>query len=252
MAAVSRTSLTRAAGTREALIAAALKIFGRDGYHAAGTRVIAREARVNQALIAYHFGGKQGLYLATFEHIATQVMSRQHAAVASIEAVLALPDDTADVGERQERYLPPLLRYIDGLAAMLTTRESTAWAQLILREQQAPTAAFAKLYDGFMGRVMELLARLLQRLHGTDADMRLQVVTCVGQALVFRAARAAVLRLMGWKEIGDAERAAIQRQIRENLIAPLTGPQRIAAAPAARRRPARQRRALAPSRRVER
>jgi len=112
--------------------------------------------------------------------------------------------------------------------------------------------AFAKLYDGFMGRVLELLARLLQRLHGTDADMRLQVVTCVGQALVFRAARAAVLRLMGWKEIGDAERAAIQRQIRENLIAQLTGPQRIAAAPAARRRPARQRRALAPSRRVER
>jgi AcrR family transcriptional regulator len=56
MTAVSRTSPTRAAGTREALIAAALKIFGRDGYHAAGTRVIAREARVNQALIAYHFG----------------------------------------------------------------------------------------------------------------------------------------------------------------------------------------------------
>jgi beta-aspartyl-peptidase (threonine type) len=164
-------------------------------------------------------------------------MSRQHAAVESIEAVLALPDDAADAGERRERYLPPLLRYIDGLAAMLTTRESTAWAQLILREQQAPTAAFAKLYDGFMGRVLELLARLLQRLHGTDADMRLQVVTCVGQALVFRAARAAVLRLMGWKEIGDAERAAIQRQIRENLVAQLTGPQRIADAPAAGRRP---------------
>jgi len=249
MAAVSRTSPTRAAGTREALIAAALKIFGRDGYHAAGTRVIAREARVNQALIAYHFGGKRGLYLATFEHIAAQVTARQRAATAAIEAILALPDDAANSAMRRARYLPPLLQFIDGLAAMLTTRESTAWAQLILREQQSPTVAFAKLYDGFMGPLLDLLARLLQRLHGVDADMRLLAVTCVGQALVFRAARAAVLRLMGWKEIGGAERAAIQKVIRDNLVAQLARPPPGAAVtPAAHGR----RKALARSRAVGR
>jgi len=218
---VTRANPTRADGTRDALIAAALKIFGRDGFHAAGTRAIAREARVNQALIAYHFGGKQGLYLATFEHIAAEVMGRQRPAIEAIEAVLALPDDAPDAAARRARYLPPLLRYVDGLAAMLTTPESTAWAQMILREQQSPTVAFAKLYDGFMGRVLVLLTRLLQRLHGVDADTRLQVLTCVGQALVFRAARAAVLRLMGWPDIGDAERAAIQKQIRDNLVAQL-------------------------------
>src|SRR4029453_4639152 len=96
MASVSRASPARSAGPREALIAAALKHFGRDGFHAAGTRVIAREARVNQALIAYHFGGKQGLYLSTFEHIAAQVTARQRAATAAIEAVLAQPDAAAD------------------------------------------------------------------------------------------------------------------------------------------------------------
>lgn len=219
---VARLSPTRAENTREALIAAALKIFGRDGFHAAGTRTIAHEARVNQALIAYHFGGKQGLYLATFEHITAQVLQRQRAAIEAIEAVLTLPQDPGDADARRARYLPPLLQFVDGLAAMLTSRESTAWAQMILREQQAPTVAFGKLYDGFMGRVLELLARLLQRLHGVDTDMRLLVVTCLGQALVFRAARAAVLRLMNWKEIGDAELAAIRTQIRHNLVAQLT------------------------------
>ena len=248
-----RNSATRTEGTRGALIAAALKIFGRDGYHAAGTRVIAAEARVNQALIAYHFGGKRGLYLATMGHIVTQVTGRQRAAIEAIEAALALPDDAADAAERRARYLPPLLRFVDGLAAMLTTRESTAWAQLILREQQAPTAAFDTLYDGFMGRTLDLLARLLQRLHGVDADMRLLVVTCVGQALVFRAARAAVLRLMDWKEIGDAERAAIQRQIRENLVAQLGRPRQVPGAPVVRRGSATRRRpALARARRIRR
>jgi AcrR family transcriptional regulator len=207
--------------TRDALVAAALPIFGRDGFHAARTRAIAESAGVNLALIGYHFGGKEGLYLAVFEEIAAQVLERQRAAIESIEAVLAEPDDGADARTREARYLPPLLRFIDGMAAMLTSRESAAWAQLILREQQAPTSAFALLYEKLMGRVLEILTRLLQRLRGSDDDVRLEVATILGQALVFRAANAAVVRLMDWREIGGSELAAIQRQIRLNLTAQL-------------------------------
>ncbi len=208
---------SRGDATREALVAAALDVFGRDGFHAASTRAIAETAGVNLALIGYHFGGKEGLYLAVFEHIASQVLQRQSAAIEAIEEVLAEPDDALDPSRREARYLPPLLRFVDGMAAMLTSRESVAWAQLILREQQAPTSAFALLYEKLMGRVLGLLTRLLQRLRGTDADVRLEVATILGQALVFRAANAAVVRLMGWREIGGSELAAIQQQIRRNL-----------------------------------
>lgn len=213
---------SRGDATREAMIGAALEVFGRDGFHAASTRAIAGAAGVNQALIGYHFGGKEGLYLAVFEHIAAQMLERQGPAIEAMEAALAEPDDAADAGARQARYLPPLLRFLDGMAVMLTSRESSAWAQLILREQQAPTSAFATLYDGFMGRLLTLTTRLLQRLLGTDADVGLQVLTIIGQVLVFRAAHAAVLRVMGWQDIGDAELAAIRQQIRRNLIAQLT------------------------------
>ncbi|MGH8251989.1 MAG: CerR family C-terminal domain-containing protein [Steroidobacteraceae bacterium] len=212
---------TRGDATRDALIAAALEIFGRDGFHAASTRAIAEAAGANQASISYHFGGKEALYLAVFEHIAAQVMQRQDAAIAAIEAVLAEPDHAEDENARMAHYLPPLLRFVDGMATMLTSRESAAGARLILREQQAPTSAFALLYEKVMGRVLDLLTRLLQRLYGTDADVRLQVATTLGQALVFRAAHAAVLRLMDWQEIGEPELAAIQRQIRRNLTAQL-------------------------------
>lgn len=247
----SSPTATRGVATRDALIAAALPIFGRDGFHAASTRAIARAAGVNQAAIGYHFGGKKGLYLAVFEHIAARIMDRQRGAIEAIETVLAEPDDGADEHARSARYLPALLGFADGMAAMLTSRESAAWAQLILREQQAPTSAFALLYERIMGRVLGLLTRLLQRLHGDGADTRLLVATILGQALVFRAANAAVLRLMDWAEIGDAELAAIRRQIRENLVAQLApgarsparaGPVRRRASPPRPHRPGRLRR----------
>jgi TetR/AcrR family transcriptional regulator, regulator of cefoperazone and chloramphenicol sensitivity len=216
-----QTASTRGDATRDALITAALGVFGRDGFHAASTRAIAEAAGVNLALIRYHFGGKDGLYLAVFEHIAARILQRQRAAIEAIEAVLAEPDSAIDECARQARYLPPLLGFIDGMAAMLASRESAPWAQLILREQQAPTPAFTLLYETLMGRVLGLLTRLLQRLRGTDADVRLEVATILGQALVFRAARAAVLRLLDWSDIGAAELAAIQQQIRRNLATQL-------------------------------
>jgi AcrR family transcriptional regulator len=211
----------RGDATREALVAAALPIFGRDGFHAASTRAIAQAAGVNLALIRDHFGGKEGLYLAVFEHIADRILERQRPALEAIEAVLSAPGVASSAKARQARYLPPLLGFVDGMAAMLASRESAPWAQLILREQQAPTPAFALLYEKLMGPVLRLLTRLLQRLHGTDADVRLQVATILGQALVFRAARAAVLSLMDWRDIGEAELASIQEQIRRNLAAQL-------------------------------
>jgi len=68
-------SSTRSRGkeTRESLVLSALEIFGRNGFEAASTRDIADKAGANQALINYHFKGKQGLYLAVFEHIAHQM-----------------------------------------------------------------------------------------------------------------------------------------------------------------------------------
>ena len=53
-----------ARATRQALTEAATELFAAHGF--AGTNVdrIARRARVNKAMINYHFGGKRGLYVA--------------------------------------------------------------------------------------------------------------------------------------------------------------------------------------------
>jgi AcrR family transcriptional regulator len=208
----------RGHATRAALLRAALMVFARDGFHAASTRAIAQEADANQAMIGYHFQNKRGLYLAVFDDIVASIRGRLGPLIADIHAAL---DAEANAPDARARAFAHLLQLLDGLLVLMAHEVSTPWAQLILREQQAPTAAFTVLYDGFMGQVVSLLNRLVACMgHGTDAAVcSLLVVTILGQVLVFRAARAGVLRQLGWSQIGPAEIDAIRTQLTANLSA---------------------------------
>lgn len=225
------TAATRGDATREALLAAALPIFGRDGFHAASTRAIAEAAGVNQALIGYHFRGKDGLYLAVFEHIVQQLGARLGPVASAIEAELGA-GEVAPLS--RARALALLRQLTDRMVALMAQEQTATWAQLILREQQAPSAAFNVLYEGFMGRLLALLTRLVLRVRGGDeAEARLLAVTLLGQVQVFRTARAGVLRHLGWSRIGEDELAAAQRLVFHNVSAQLATAEPHSAGPAA-------------------
>lgn len=53
--------------TRTKMIRAATPLFARKGYAGVSIRELAEAARVNSALIAYHFGSKEGLYAAVLD-----------------------------------------------------------------------------------------------------------------------------------------------------------------------------------------
>lgn len=214
--------LTRGDTTRDALIKAAIEIFGRDGFSAASTRAISEAAGVNQALIGYHFGGKPGLYLAALKFIADSVVERMGPLVATIETELA-----AGAGRRKqaaERALALLHELTDAFVRMLTSDDSQAWARLILREQQDPSEGFDVLYEGIMHRMLGVTAQLVARARpaASPEQCKLTAVTILGQALVFRAARAAVMREMSWTRVSAAEIEAIQAELRRNVAAMLT------------------------------
>ncbi len=207
--------------TRDALIQAATAIFARDGFHAASTRAIAEAASANQALIGYHFGGKQGLYLAVFDAIAADVQSRAGTLAVGLQRLLAEPETPLDAAARQARYLPPLMAVAEAWLGLLMSAKTEAWSQLIVREQQHPTEAFNRIYDAFMGRMLGLLSQLVLRLRG-DGDVRRAkgiVVGVFGQVLVWRVARAGVLRHLGWQSVGQAEFAEALALVRANIKA---------------------------------
>jgi len=53
--------------TRDALLDAGLEVFAEEGFAGAKVDEIARRAKVNKAMISYHFGGKRGLYRAILQ-----------------------------------------------------------------------------------------------------------------------------------------------------------------------------------------
>ena len=210
----NETPPTRGDATREALIRAAVEIFGRDGFNATGTRALAESAGVNQALIAYHFGGKAGLYLAALEHIVGRVRER-------IDPLLAAIDAELD-GATPERCLAMLLQLLDGFVVLLTGEESGTWARLILKEQQDPSEGFDVLYEGVMSRVIGIATRLIGSIRNIDPESdaaNLLGFTIFGQVLVFRTGRATVERRTGWRQFNQREIAAVQAQIHRNVTA---------------------------------
>jgi len=217
---VNRPSSARGDQTREALVDAAIEIFGRDGFRAASTRSIADTAGVNQALIGYHFGGKPGLYLAAFERITSAV--EQHL----LPVTQPIEDEFRRGEADRERCVGYVMTMIDAIVATFSLRESEAWARLILREQQNPSEAFDRLYDRVLGRHLTLMTGLIARVRRLDphsTEARLLSQTVIGQGLVFRSARATVLRHLGWRELGADEISMIQAVIRRNVSAMLTG-----------------------------
>ncbi|MEE4164007.1 MAG: CerR family C-terminal domain-containing protein [Woeseiaceae bacterium] len=214
----STSSSPRGDTRREALIQAAVDIFGRDGFAATGTRAVADAAGVNQALIAYHFGGKSGLYLAAIDHIVDRVRERVDPLLADIDAELG--DRDADTGP--DRCLALLLQLLDTLVVVMTSEKSGTWARLVLKEQQDPSEGFELLYDGIQGRLIGLCTRLIGRIRGIDPDSEtanLLALTLFGQVLIFRTGRATVERRTGWRQFTQREIAAVQAQIRRNATA---------------------------------
>jgi AcrR family transcriptional regulator len=206
--------------TRQRLVQVALDSFGRQGFDGASTRAIAQKAKANISAILYHFGGKRGLYLAVAEHIADFISNRIAPVRGQIEATLAggkVDPDTA---------ISLLELAIARQVTLLAEPQTEAFARFITREQQEPTDAFALIYDKAMGVMLPMVRRLVAIATGDNPEREvvgLRTFAIAGQFLIFRVARAAVLRQMGWRDVGPAQVKAItsviQRSARAMLLA---------------------------------
>lgn len=199
---------------RARLIDAALDLFAARGFDATSTRAIASRANVNLAAIPYYFRGKEGLYRAVAEHIASEINALVGAERDRVLEMLR----RAPLSPAQARAAMHAL--IERLAAIIVSAEAVRWAPFILREQMQPSAAFGVLYESFMEPTHRALSALLAAATGSGADSAatcLRVFTLIGQVLIFRAARSAVLRRLGWSQIEARELEQIMTVLHENV-----------------------------------
>jgi len=202
------------------LLSAATTSFAYEGFHATSLKQISRKAGVNQALIAYYFGNKQGLYMAVFEAIVEQIQARVGPRADALQAALEqASSNPARTGADLNALIQALYSIVDAMLELLSSEESREWALLITREQASPTEAFEVIYTGFMGSMLGLTVRVIQMLKPglAESKARLFVVLLMGQILVFRVSRTAVLRHMGWQGYGEDELAAAKKQLHRNI-----------------------------------
>jgi AcrR family transcriptional regulator len=206
-----------AEGTRERLVDAALDAFGLNGFGGASTRDIARRAGANLAAIPYHFGGKEGLHRAVAQHIVDNISANLAPLLNPMEARLGEGALAPAVARRM------LHQALDRAADTLLGRpEAARWARFVIREQMDPTASFAVLHDGFMGRAYGLIAALYAAATGRDPEApetAVRVFAVLGQLLVFRMARGLVEARLGWHAYGTDEVALVKTMLHAHLDA---------------------------------
>jgi len=201
--------------TRQALIRAGLKLFGENGFDGTSTRQLAAAANANIGSIAYHFGSKEGLRAACAGFIVETIKDMANQALDATDPSVADP-------EAASRQLSAVLERM--VAFVVASPEAGAIVQFILRELSQPTAALDIIYEGVFEPTHRRLCQIWAAATGDDADSertRIAVFTMIGQIVYFRIGRVAVMRRMGWSDIGMREAAAIAAVARDNLAAML-------------------------------
>lgn len=193
------------------LLDIAVREFGRSGLEGASTRRIAAAAGTALSAITYHYGGKEGLYLAAADHIA--------GGMGEAMADVLGDGDCAESGAGRTA----IKRIMARLADKMASEESADWALFIVREQIAPSAAFERIYAGMMGQAVRRLAHLIAVATGADPrTAKLTTMTLIGQALAIRASRATMLRLLDLDTLDAATAEALKVRILANTDAILT------------------------------
>ncbi|PDQ18129.1 TetR family transcriptional regulator [Mesorhizobium sanjuanii] len=213
--------------TRAALVRAALKLFGRHGFDGTSTREIAAEAKANIGSIAYHFGGKEGLRAAAADYIVETIQTIAGQAIGNPRAASGPKKGVSKGGDAEagdsEAARAQLLTALERMVAFIVARpEAGEIVQFVLRELSHPTAALDRIYDGVFEPTHRRLCLIWEQATGEAAESettRLTVFTLIGQVIYFRIGREAVMRRMGWREIGDAEAAKVVAVVSNNLEA---------------------------------
>ncbi len=201
------------ANSRERLLEAAVDVFGKRGYEAATTRMIAKTAGVNVAAIPYYFNGKDGLYQAVVTYIVEKIEEKAGAAFQNTIAPASekgLSRDTAL--SSLEDLLGTLVNFLVG------SPEAARVARIILREQLDPSSAYDIIYSRFMTRIINSIAAFLMVILGDISlgNARLRAMSMMGQVMAFRMARETIVRMVGFEGYNQDETDEIRSIVLEH------------------------------------
>ncbi len=182
-------------GTREAIRAAAARLFSEQGYDRTSLRAVAAAAGVDPKLVAHYFGTKQGLFFA--------VVELPFDPAVAVPAIFAGPRE--EIGERLARFFVGVVENPEG------RRRVTGLVRAAASEPEA-----ARLVRALIGR--EVIGRIVAELDVDDAGLR---ASLVGSQLV---GLAMARYIVGIEPLASQPPDAVVAAFAPNLQRYLTGP----------------------------
>lgn len=201
---------------RDALIHAAIELFGRDGYAAVSTRMLSERAGTNIASIRYYFGSKDDLYRAAVEHVVETLRPRLELAMNGFAQGQELAGDDPAL---QARLLKRLIANLMGL--FLGSDEVPVFMPLVLREFFMPGPHFETFYQALPRRLHELFTNAVAMVRGTDPDDAatiLQAHALIGQIMIFHVGRPILFRRMDWQSFSPERIDAIVTTVQASVL----------------------------------
>jgi AcrR family transcriptional regulator len=188
--------------TESRLLEAAGEIFAEVGYRAATVRQICEKAGANIAAVNYHFGDKEGLYMAVLRSV---------------------PDAHAEKFPA-DRGLPPgataeqkLAAYIESLLNRVFDEGRPGWhTKIMAREMIEPTRALDTLVTDVALPVHKELAAIVRELlgpKGAEDAVRLCTLSILSQCVYYHHARSVLSRLYPQQEYGSRDIAQLADHI---------------------------------------
>lgn len=192
-------SRRQADSSRVLIIEAAISVFGRFGFEQATTRMIAKQANVNLGLLQYYFGGKEALYMACADHIATQMQPKLTGLRTLVESTL--PAKGASL-KAQSAAFSRLWNRAGG--ALLEKSGPGDWLLFVKREQISPGKAFDLLYDRLVSHLIEILSLPVARILGLSVktdEVMINTIAILGSISVFQRIPRIALKAMNWPDL---------------------------------------------------
>jgi AcrR family transcriptional regulator len=197
--------------TRTRLIESAILHFAAQGFDGAGIREIAKSANANSALVAYHFCGKEGLYLEALRAI----FARKVSPVSELEGLPSVGTPGA-----REAALQGFQNYIRAFVMELMSCDGSdpvdeAAMVLMAREMQSPRPASSDLLMEHLAPYVSYLTHCLQILRPDldDEDLFAMGVSIQGLMLHFRNSLGIIRLIRGNPSYPDNLAKVIQHHI---------------------------------------
>jgi AcrR family transcriptional regulator len=204
--------------TRGRIVAAALQVFGAEGFERGSTRQIAALAGVPPPALQYYFDSKEGLHRACAQFIIDNFTRALAPFYSAAEDALC----AGDAG-------PALDALCDILGAIveysLTSPDAAARSRFIGRGQaDGAGPAFPLIRDRLSRPLHWVCSRLVAAAAGGDPDdevTRLRAMAILGPLTAFHANRANTLAIMDWADFGGERLTKIKAVLRAHTRAAL-------------------------------